>query len=197
MKTIIYTQIRNPILNKISPLIINNLISPHGITDISHSIETNNFKNLLKINLSSYFLIDFLNRTNLDIISNLIFLFYSIIHFKNDFLLVKKKKLFSLLFIFSIIIINYINFTLAYSYFLFYMALIHVPLHYKENFWHIKKRPSLNLMLILFVSTISNIIYGEYLILKKPIITNSIKSIVISHIIYNEIYNSIYKSNKL
>ena len=69
------------------------------------------------------------------------------------------------------------------------MSLIHVPLHYKENWWHIKKKPLINFILIVTVTIFSNVIYENYILTKNNLISQFVKSIVISHIIYNEKYN--------
>ena len=48
---ILHKQLSKPIFTKISPFIINTLIAPHGITDISHSIETKNLKSFLQLKM--------------------------------------------------------------------------------------------------------------------------------------------------
>ncbi len=177
--------------NSIKPLVINNIVAPHGITDISHSLQTKNFKKLISINLFSYLFTDITAKINLDIISDFLFLFLSIIHFKNDFFFIEKKKtIISSVFVASLFIINhFLQSQFEIYFFLIYMSLIHVPLHYKENWWHIKKKPILNSISIVVVAIFSNIIYGNYVLTKNKIISKFVKSIVISHIIYNEKYN--------
>ena len=177
--------------NSIKPLVINNIVAPHGITDISHSLETKNFKKLISINLFSYLFTDITAKINLDIISDSLFLFLSVVHFKNDFPFIERKRtIISSVFVSSLFIINnFLKSQFEIYFFLMYMSFIHVPLHYKENWWHIKKKPILNSILIFIVAIFSNIIYENYILTKNRIISKFVKSIVISHIIYSEKYN--------
>ena len=186
-----YNSIKPLVINNIKPLVINNIVAPHGITDISHSLETKNFKKLISINLFSYLFTDITAKINLDIISDSLFLFLSVVHFKNDFPFIERKRtIISSVFVSSLFIINnFLKSQFEIYFFLMYMSFIHVPLHYKENWWHIKKKPILNSILIFIVAIFSNIIYENYILTKNRIISKFVKSIVISHIIYSEKYN--------
>ena len=102
-----YNSIKPLVINNIKPLVINNIVAPHGITDISHSLETKNFKKLISINLFSYLFTDITAKINLDIISDFLFLFLSVVHFRNDFFFIDKKKtIISSIFVSSLFIIN-------------------------------------------------------------------------------------------
>ena len=175
------------ILNNISPFLINNIVAPHGITDVSHSLETRQVGKLLGINFFSYTFIDICSKINHDDISNLLFLLLSAFHFRHDFILVKNKMILSSIFVLSIIFLyQFIGFTFSLNYFIFYMSLVHVPNHYKNNWWHIKKRPLLNLILIISIAYVSNILYYTYTLRYNIFFFNFIKSIIISHVIYNK-----------
>ena len=179
------------LLNNINDrFIISNIVAPHGITDISHSIESNNFKNLININLTSMILINLLDKINLNLITNITFLILSIIHFKDDFGIIKKKKVTASFFVFSLLLTyHYFSLALSLNIFLFYMTIIHVPLHYKKNWWHIKKNKYLNSFFLMMVSLITNNLYYNYSLYSNIFLCNFIKSIIISHIIYNENFN--------
>ena len=189
MKCVIqnYHSISNALINKnYSSFIINSIIVPHGVTDISHSLETNNFKKLLTINTISYFCTSILSKSDFEIITDLIFFYFSIIHFKNDFSLLKKKKYLSSIFILLLFCINNISSSISLDIFFAYMSVIHVPFHYKKNWFHIKKKKILNIFFILCTAFISNTLYKELLLTYNPRTINILKSIIISHIIYNE-----------
>jgi hypothetical protein len=66
--------------------IISTIIAPHGITDITHSIQENKIKELLSIysitNIANYY-ISYVNN-NLQLLLNISFLYFSIIHFRHD-----------------------------------------------------------------------------------------------------------------
>jgi hypothetical protein len=187
---IFQNRINKVLLNRnYPPFIINNIIIPHGITDISHSLHTNNFKNLICINICSYFCIDIFSKMELNILLNFLFFYFSIIHFKNDFIIIKKKKIISTLFVMSLLFINRLfPFFIEIDIFLLYMSFIHVPLHYKKNWFHIRKKLLFNICSIFLTSIISNIMFDKILLEKNHYLFKFIISIIISHIIYNEKY---------
>lgn len=168
----------NPLIKK---AIVKNIIAPHGITDIIHSVNNNTTKKLLFINSatcsSSIF---FNNDLFYDNGINIIFLLTSIIHFRHDMPYISNipRYIISSILLLSI----YYNHDIFYL----YMTCLHVPNHYKFNYKYIKKNIFINIFLIgLFTYGIN--ILDNY-ILYTSFIRNIIKNIVISHILYQELY---------
>lgn len=173
---------------KIVPFITKSIIAPHGITDLSHSILTNNLNNLIKIygiNFSITNLI--INRFQNPYLINSILLFSSVLHFNHDFnnYIYFNNKYNSFILLSIILFLSVKNNLLLF----FYMIIFHIPNHYKINMFHIKKLKKLNIILYLFITLI--IFYldinHKYLYFNKFFI-NNIKSIIISHILYQELY---------
>ena len=113
---------------KLIKLLRDVIIAPHGVTDISHSIQTNNQLNLLKINTFMIGGTNFIiNNYNYDDILNLLFFASTIIHFRHDMpeinkVNISKLTLSTLLVLYSPLI--------GLNLFSLYMGLIHVPRHY-------------------------------------------------------------------
>lgn len=163
------------------------VIAPHGVTDISHSIQTNNQFNLLSINSlligSTNFII---NEYRLDNMINIIFLISSIIHFRHDMpnfkinnIDIPRYILCSLMFI-SIYFLNH-------ELIIYYMLFQHVPNHFKFNEKFIKNDLNLNIFLLSFVSIIC--LYFDYNLgmeFNNIDNLNLLKSLIISHVIYQE-----------
>lgn len=174
---------------KIIPFIINTVIAPHGITDIGHSLITNNSKNLLKIygiNFTFTNLIININHLNDLMIYNL-FLF-SIIHFRHDFKNININNLIIPNYVLSFITLFILN-NMNSDFLIYYMALIHVPNHLNLNNFHIKKLLNLNVFLYIFTSIFCLYSYDNFNeFLNNEIVVNNIISIIISHIIYQELY---------
>ena len=172
---------------KLIPFLTKIIIAPHGITDIGHSILTNNSKNLLKIYGINFSLTSLINQLNdsTDILNVLLFTF-SIIHFRHDFpnisindIQIPKYINASLL----LILLNYVSSELLF----YYMLLIHVPNHFKLNIFHIKDLKFFNTFLYLLFGFICFNFDTEFII-NNEYILNFIKSIIISHILYQEFY---------
>lgn len=179
------------------PLILKNIIAPHGVTDMSHAIMTNNNKKLFLINLFNVGVVEtVVHPLNLFIEYDIIFFIATIIHFQNDFSNIKfndivfPKYISSTIFVISCLVLNnIIPFNLGYDILLSYMTLIHVPNHYRENWFHIKKDIALNFLLLLFTCAFFNSVYDLYPdLLNNNHIINVGKSIIISHIFYQEKY---------
>lgn len=163
----------------IKKAIVKNIIAPHGITDIMHSVHQNTTKDLLIINsisCSSCLLFDnnFIYNNGI----NIFFLLMSIVHFRHDmpYILNIPKYVISSLLLLSV----YYNHDIFYI----YMVIIHVPRHYITNYYYIKKNFLLNIIILLFTTYTINVL--DNIILLSPMLINIIKNIVISHIIYQE-----------
>lgn len=165
--------------------IVSTIIAPHGITDIIHSYQQNKTKELLLVNTcvttTSYLLS--LQDSLINIV-DISFIISTIIHFRHDIhciLNVPKYIWSSLLLLISI----YISHDLFY----FYMCFIHVPKHYHFNIQYIKKNITINFLIILTTTFISN---NLFLLIDDiydyPIILSISKGIIISHILYEELY---------
>ena len=187
---------------KLAPFIVKNIIAPHGITDISHALMTNRNKELFLINLFNVgFVETIVTPLNLSNQYDILFFIATIIHFKNDFSNIKIKNLVlpryvsSALFIIACLFINkIIPYNLGYDMLLGYMTIIHVPNHYRENWFHIKKDLILNFLIIMFTIAFFNGISDSFPDLMDSLYTiNAGKAIIISHVFYQEKY---IKNNK-
>ena len=187
---------------KLAPFIVKNIIAPHGITDISHALMTNRNKELFLINLFNVWFVEtIVTPLNLSNQYDILFFIATIIHFKNDFSNIKIKNLIlpryvsSALFIIACLFINkIIPYNLGYDMLLGYMTIIHVPNHYRENWFHIKKDLILNFLIIMFTIAFFNGISDSFPDLMNSLYTiNAGKAIIISHVFYQEKY---IKNNK-
>ena len=167
--------------------IITGIIAPHGITDLSHSIQENKVKELLSIysitNIGSFCISQF--NDNIKLLLDISFLSLSIIHFRHDMPVINNtpKYLWSCLLLYISIIYNY-------DIFMLYMCLSHVPKHYLTNWKYIKKNKWFNIILITTTTILCYLLGNNYLdlIINNIFYLNIVKSIVISHIIYQELY---------
>jgi hypothetical protein len=174
---------------KIIPFLTKIVVAPHGITDIGHSLKTNNSIDLLKIYGINFTFTNIIN--NFDFSNNIVNIYLiltTIAHFRHDFSFINidinqikiPRYLYSTL---ALIIFNYINQELIY----YYMLFIHVPNHFRLNNFHIKEFKSLNFFLYFLIGFICLKIDVDF-ILNNQNILNYIKSILISHILYQEYY---------
>tara|TARA_B100000902_G_C26910882_1_gene716794 strand:+ start:75 stop:644 length:570 start_codon:yes stop_codon:yes gene_type:complete len=161
------------------------IVSPHGITDYIHAKKYGYLQELYKINLVTVTSGTIIGYFHYDAVLNIIFLFSSIIHFRNDMpelniLRIDKKMIqiiLSTLFVLSLHVIPV-------EYFAAYMVFIHTPNHYKMGWFYIKENVKETLVLVLGLGIIlSNIDDIDFL--SFPVI-HFIQSVVISHIIYEE-----------
>ena len=182
---------------KLTPFIVKNIIAPHGITDISHALMTNRNKELFLLNLFNVGLAEtIVTPFSLSNHYDVIFFIATIIHFKNDFSNIKIKNfvfpkyISSALFIAICLLINkVIPYNLGYDILLGYMTIIHVPNHYRENWFHIKKDLVLNFLIMMFTIAFFNGISDSFPELMDNIyMINAGKAIIISHIFYQEKY---------
>jgi hypothetical protein len=171
---------------KLIPFLTKIVIAPHGITDIGHSILTNNSMNLLKIYGMNFSLISIINQLqDSRDISNILLFGFSILHFRHDFPNFRinniqiPKYIYASLFL---ILLNYISSELLF----YYMIFIHVPNHFKLNIFHIKDLKIVNVFLYLLFGLFC--IQFDTHLLHDENNLNYIKSIIISHILYQEIY---------
>lgn len=181
----------------LTKFIINTFIAPHGMTDLSHSIMTNNYSNLLKIQFGTLGFATILNTVHLENINDILFLITTCIHFRDDFAVIKYKNveipklLTSSSFVIFCLVIDKLplSITIGTDLLLLFMTFIHVPNHYKNNFKHIEKDFVLNFLILFFcaffISSIDNL--HPELLYDNNVLT-FIKTIVISHVIYSEKY---------
>ena len=172
---------------KIIPFLSKVIIAPHGITDIGHSILTNNTKNLLKIyglNITITNLITSINYTKSNDIMNVLLILSSFYHFKHDINNLQINNIFiSKYFILFLIIFSSLIYP---SLLIYYMTFIHVPNHFKLNNFHIKKLKILNFFL--YTGLIFIFSFNKFDVLNNIYILNNIISIILSHVIYQEKY---------
>lgn len=182
---------------KLVPFILKNIIAPHGITDMSHALLNNNSKELFLINFANIVCVEaFFYPLNMTTEYDIVFFIATIIHFRNDFPNIKiNNYLFpkyissSLFIIICLILNNVIPFNIGYDFLLTYMTIIHVPNHYRENWFYIKKDVILNFLLIMISCAFFNSIYeNNPTIINNVHLINVAKAIIISHIYYQEKY---------
>jgi|TARA_Y100000992_G_scaffold161670_1_gene108292 hypothetical protein len=181
VKNIIHTPFSNiNFYNKATlPFIAYNIIiGPHGITDLLYAIE---YKKILQFTsvycLNSVFF-RWLHIKQYESIMNAVFLSLSAIHFRND---VPINNKFIQLFFSTLFVLNLK--TLGLPVFLFYMCFLHVPNHYLTYKELMSKHKYLSYLIISSVSV--------FLCNSQNCIENNswlIKSIIISHILFEEIH---------
>ena len=174
---------------KLIPFLLKTVIAPHGITDIGHSIYEDNQDKLWKIygiNLTCSNI--FMNQLNNNHLIDIILVISSIIHFRHDFPSISydnkiiPKYFFSIFIIFTSIFINN-------DYLIYYMALLHVPNHFRLNNFHIKELKIFNFSLFILLGLLFSYIDENYhFILENKSILTNMKSIIVSHVIYQETY---------
>ena len=174
---------------KLVPFLINTVIAPHGITDIGHSIITDNSNNLLKIYGINFAITNLLiNNLENNNLMTILLLSSTIIHFRYDF----PKISFNnyqipryLLVSVSLLLFHAINSDLL----IYYMVLFHVPNHFKLNDFHIRKLKLFNILIYFFTGALCLYIDNNYHEVFNNInIINNIESIIISHVLYQEKY---------
>lgn len=176
--------------------IVLGIISPHGSTDLIHAYQNGLVPELMQIQAINIFATQLLHRLNQGKIFDVIFFMLSALHFKHDFIAVKKySRSILLLSIFSIpefvfmwVFVGIPKFSLNDMLF-FYMAFLHVPNHYRMSWNFIKKQKKQTVLLIglfsvLFLKFGNSVEFSNININ----IINLAKSFITSHIIYNEIY---------
>jgi hypothetical protein len=166
-------------------LITTGIVAPHGMTDWIHALQTKNVPMLLKINAataSSFFI---MNKTGNEYLLNIFFLLFSIMHFKHD---IPFKYPFLKFFTVEIILLlSVFNLDILY----FYLTFIHVPNHYKLNWKYLSKTP-IKSFLLMSVSTFFMVNFEKFNLNNvdfiQPIYFDLLKSIIVSHIIYQELF---------
>ena len=160
------------------------LIAPHGMTDLVHADQYNLTPELYKINLLTTATHGLIHLVEIPYLLNILFVGMSIVHFRRDFPKIKQIPRFLLSSIFLLFSLS------RPELFFLYMALIHVPHHYNLNWKYLKKAPLLSII-SLSVSTFFSLLlshnYGT-IVYKNPFILDTIKGIIVSHIIYEETY---------
>ena len=175
------------IVNKI----INGIIAPHGMTDLIHAQQNNYVNELYKINLLSIGS-SLISHQCMPQILNSMFFLSSIIHFRHDMPKIKNipRYLLSIIVIFGL-------FLFEPNFFLVYMCFLHVPNHYKLSWFFLKKEKIRSLITIL-VSTFLFLKGGNLfnLNLQHHLALSVVKSLVISHIIYEECFIHLSKEQR-
>ena len=174
--------------------LIKNVIAPHGMTDLTHSLIYDNYDKLLKIQLATFTISELLTNTfHQNNILDFIFFATTVIHFRKDFNKINldiPNVLKSFIFIITCLYIDKIYpYEIGIDILLLFMSFIHVPNHYKNNYKYIKKDPIFNFLLLLaFISFINSVdnLHPELLV-NEQVFTIA-KSIIISHVVYSEKY---------
>lgn len=177
--------------------LIKNIIAPHGITDLTHSVMNNNYEKLFEIQKTTLIFSEIVtNFFHANTFYDLLFFAATSYHFRNDFKNVFiedikiPKIITSVVFIGTCISIDkIIPFEIGSDLLILFMSFIHVPNHYRNNWKHIQKDPVFSYLVIFiftcFINGATN--FNEYLIFNEQLLI-FFKSIIISHIIYSEKY---------
>lgn len=157
----------------------NIIIGPHGIIDLLYAYEYKKVFQLVSVYSLNSFFIRWLHIKKYETVINSIFLTMSAIHFRNDVPIDNKYiQLFvSTLFILNLKIIGL-------PLFLLYMCLLHVPNHYLT---YKELISSYKYLSYLIISSVSILLCNN-----QHHIENSswlIKSVIISHILFEELYS--------
>ena len=196
VKNVINNPLQNIIVQptNILPFIAcNMIIGPHGITDLIYAIRKDKKTELILTYVTTIFMFDFLFVENRINIINTLFLFSSIVHFKHDFPFEDEmlQLLTSALFVFNLHKIGMLPF-------LMYMSFIHVPNHYLTLHTLLKKNKVfsfLSISLISFILCVTSI--NNPTLIYNSFNQNFIKSIIVSHIVYEEFFIKYEKKNIL
>jgi hypothetical protein len=181
---------------KIVPFVVKNVIAPHGMTDLTHSMLTDRVPQLMTINAMTIIGSKLITIFNQNILLNIIFVLSSIIHFRKDFPKIKINYItipnwvLCSVFLLSCVFTPYkINSDFGANMFLYYITFIHVPNHYRVNWKYIKKNIPLNIFLLTSSPILFNLILKYFKInVAGNNFINLMKSLIISHIIYDELY---------
>jgi hypothetical protein len=188
-------------LQSIKQSILIGFVFPHGVTDLFHAQLQKKMPELLKINITtivSCFCAYFLKQ---EYIIQTIFLLSSIAHFRNDMPLITIKKIDPK--IIQIVLSTIVNISFSFvpiDFFIIYMTCIHTPNHYKIS-WSFLKESRFSLVSIIGLGFFLTRIPKQYIEISKSMIvemtpmTVAVKSIIISHIIYQE--TNIFDKNNI
>jgi hypothetical protein len=189
--------------NQLIKPIITGIISPHGITDFIHAKKFGLLKELYHVNLSIISAGSFLNLLHLDNVVNIVFITSSIIHFRNDMPIIQHNYINSKLntnqlqLLLSSLMVGSL-YVVPHDFFILYMIFIHTPNHYKMALPYIQERLLETVLLVvglgMFLTYISCSNYpiidlsNDNLIDCNSMLYNFIKTVIISHIVYEELY---------
>lgn len=176
-------------------LLVKNYVIPHYGIIISHSVQTNNLKNLIKLEAINISLSKLLNANIfLSSIFDIYLLYYSITYFEDYFNKFKLKNLMniekSIIFIIGCFIIEKVLKGLGLDIFLIFF-LYHIPKNHKKYVIKMGRYRDfvLDLFLNVFLMSLANGIYQEYpLILSNSIFIILCKGLFLTYMMYNKIY---------
>jgi hypothetical protein len=166
-------------------LITTGIVAPHGMTDWVHAFQTKNVPTLLKINAAttSSFLV--MNKTGNENLINILFFLFSIMHFKHD--IPFKQPFLKNITVPILLFLSVFNIDILY----FYLTLIHVPHHYMLNWKYLSKTP-VKSFILMGVSTFIMVNFEKFNLTNvdfiQPVYFDVLKSIIVSHIIYQELF---------
>ena len=173
----------------IAKKLILGLIAPHGATDIIHASQNKLVSKLFQIQAANLVGVQLLSMLNDGKVLDIVFLFFSVIHFRHDFKKIPPFVAVLLMSNFALLWVPTLSFD---DIFFFYMVFLHVPNHYIMNWNFIKKQKGATLFVVGMVSMIfllseNNIDFSNINIT----LMNAGKAFILSHIMYNEKY--VYK----
>lgn len=176
-------------------LLVKNYVIPHYGIMLSHSVQTNNFMNLLKLETINISMSKIFNSNILlSSIFDVYLLYYSITYFEDYFNKFKLKNLMniekSILFTLGCFIIEKALKGLGLDIFLMFL-LYHIPKNHKKyvNIMGKSRDLTLDLFFNVFLMSLANSVYQEYpLILSNSIFIILGKGLFLTYMMYNKIY---------
>ena len=176
-------------------LFVKNYVIPHYGIMLSHSVQTDNFKNLIKletINISLSKL--FSTNIFLSSIFDIYIIYYSITYFEDYFKKFKLKNLMniekSIIFILGCFIIEKALKGLGLDIFLMFL-IYHIPKNHKKyvNVMGRHRDLTLDMFFNVFLMSLTNGVYQEYpLILSNNLFIVLCKGLFLTYMMYNKIY---------
>ena len=161
---------------------INQIIAPHGITDLFHAYDNQNYRSLFLSYGGSLILSQIVSPLSINNYSKILLFLTSIVHFNRDFKMVSKQKITSYL-------LSTLNTSLLVfypePYLYLYMVFVHVPNHYYQNRILIDKYKVATIISVLSLGSFMYVLERYY----SDKLYSLFIGIIIGHIIYNEIAN--------
>jgi len=176
-------------------LFVKNYVLPHYGIIFSHSIQTDNFMNLLRLETNNILISKLFSLNHIfSNIFDIYLFFYSVQYFESYFNIKKSKKFMniekSFLFILICFILNILFRGLGIDIFLLFL-MYHIPNNHKRYVDNLgnKRDLTLDLFFNVFFMSLSNGIYQEYpkILLNKTFLIIS-KGLFLTYMMYNKKY---------
>jgi hypothetical protein len=159
------------------------IIAPHGVTDLIHARHMGLMKPLFGIQAGTLLSVYGLHSAHMDILVNILFLVASVVHFRHDMVALVRAPLW-----FRVVVLSAIPQPYLYDSFLLYMVLLHVPNHYRMNWWYMRKQKWVSGLVVGGITLGSLAVGSSGLVPTGGFVMDTFKALIISHVVYNERY---------